>query len=436
MNPLGGFADHYNRTVLHPVGIITVLVLGVALVLLPRRYAIVPMVILACFIPVSQRIILLSADFTLLRILVLFAWVRILFRSEFHGIYWNGLDSMIVAWKISGTIVFTLAYGEQWALINRLGWVFDGFGMYFFFRCVIRDWQDLDRLISFFILISVPVAVAFCVERATGRNVFSVFGGVPAITVVREGKLRCQGAYAHAILAGCFWASLLPFIIAHFVEKRSWVVSGAFFSILIVIINCSSSTPILGVCFAILGMTLYVFRAYTRILRWGFLILLIVLHFSMEAPVWHLLSRVNVVGGSTGWWRYKIMDATINNFSEWWFLGETNPMGWGVMQMRDITNQYILEALRGGMLTLLCYVVMFGVAFGMVGRSLCNVRQHIPQRELLVWSIGASLFTHVCIFFAVSYFGQINMLVYLNLAMIGCLPSIHRRQMEQLQPGG
>ena len=39
-------------------------------------------------------------------------------------------------------------------------------------------------------------------EHLTGRNVFSVFGGVPEFTVIREGKLRAQAAFAHAIVAG------------------------------------------------------------------------------------------------------------------------------------------------------------------------------------------------------------------------------------------
>ena len=42
----------------------------------------------------------------------------------------------------------------------------------------------------------------------------AAMGGVPEITVVREGRLRCQGAFAHPILAGCFWAEQLPLIAA------------------------------------------------------------------------------------------------------------------------------------------------------------------------------------------------------------------------------
>lgn len=425
-----GVHEWYNQTTINPLGLIATIALGVVLVMAPRRFTVAPMVVLACFIPSAQRLVIAGADFDLLRILVLFAWARLTIRNEFQGFVWNRLDTMVVAWKISGTLIQTLAFGSLSVFINRCGWMFDGFGMYFFFRCMLRDWRDIDFTIRTFILIAFPVAVAFCVERATGRNVFSTFGGVPEFTVVREGKLRCQGAYAHAILAGCFWVGVMPMMVSQIVSGRKWLGAMGIASGIVVVINCASSTPILAVACMFFGMLLYRIRAHLRQLRWSFFFLLVLLHCTMEKPVWHLLSRVNIVGGSTGWHRYKIVDATINNFSEWWLLGETNVMGWGVWQMRDPTNQYIVEALRGGLLTVVCFILMISVAFGLVGRALPLVDDDTSKR-VLVWSFGAALFVHVCSFFSVFYFGQIMMLWYLTLAMIGSLPGLTRASKHQ-----
>ncbi|MEQ1831111.1 MAG: hypothetical protein ABL921_34515 [Pirellula sp.] len=418
-----GVTAWQNHTTIHPVGLIATLLLGSFLVVGPRRYAIVPMLLMACLIPTAQRLMLMGADFTLLRILVLFAWFRLLIRNEFHGFVWNRLDSLVVAWSVSGTIIYTASYGTQSALVYRCGVMFDTVGMYFFFRCILREWADFEFLIRAFILTSFPVAMAFIVERATGRNIFAVFGGVAPITWVRDGKLRCQGAYSHPILAGCFWVIPIPWIISEVAAGRKYLGVAGVGAALVVVLNCASSTPLLGVGFMILGMLLYFVRAHLRALRWSFLLLLVLLHLSMQKPVWHLLARVDLVGGSTGWHRYKIMDAAINNFSEWWLLGETNPMSWGVWQMRDITNQYIIEALRGGLLTLVCFIAMISVAFGLVGSSLRSC-EGLSSRRVLVWSTGAALFSHVCIFFSVSYFGQIEMLWYLTLGMIGSLPGM------------
>lgn len=413
----------HGATMLNPVALIVVCVLGVALILLPRNYACVPIILLACVVPSAQRLVVMGADFSLLRILVVFAWTRLLVRYEFQGFVWNRLDIMIVLWMGIGALIYTVAHGTQGALVNRCGWMFDGFGMYFFFRCVLRDWVNVVFMIRAFIAIAIPVAAAFCFERITGRNMFSVFGGVPQFTVVRDGRLRCQGAYDHAILAGCFWVGAMPWMIAHVLRGAKWLGYVGLSAVLIVVINCASSTPLIAFCFVLLGMSLYFVRDHLRIIRWSFLFVLVFLHMLMNQPVWHLIARVNVVGGSTGWHRFRIMDATINNASEWWLLGEQDPMSWGVWEMRDITNQYILEALRGGLLTLVCYVVMIGVAFGIVGRAVRACEEDFYHR-ILVWSIGTALFTHVCIFFAVSYFGQIILMWYLTLALVGSLPGL------------
>lgn len=405
------------------MGLVVVLVMGAALILLPRRYTIFPMIIVACFIPSAQRLAVAGLDFTLLRILVLFAWTRLLLRNEFKHFTWNRLDSMVLAWMVSGTTIYTIQNGTLQAFIFRAGWMFDGLGMYFFFRCVLADWEDMDRLIVAFAVISIPVAVAFLVESQTARNVFSIFGGVPPVTVVRDGKLRCQGAFAHPILAGCYWASVMPWMIASFLNGRLWLAALGIASSFLIVVTSASSTPVLAVACVILGISLYPLRHHVRSIRWAFFASLVVLHLVMKNPVWHLLARIDIFSGSTGWHRYKIIDATVNNFSKWWLIGENDVLSWGVWQMQDVTNQYILEALRGGLLTLVLFVVGIGVAFGLVGRALHQV-ENVPHKRILVWAIGASLFVQVSIYFAVSYFGQIIMLWYLNLAMAGSLSTL------------
>jgi len=416
-----------NTTVLHPVGFCAVILLGISLVLLPRRFAVFPMIILACFIPSAQRLLIAGADFNLLRILVLFGWVRLVLRNEFKGFVWNRLDTAVLLWMLSGTIVYYLQYGTTSALINRCGWMFDGLGMYFLFRCILRDWEDFDRMGLCFIIVSIPVAVAFLIEWSTGHNAFSVFGGVPQLTQVRGGRMRCQGAFSHPILAGCFWVSVIAYMLTQYRERKKWIVACGVAASLGIVFTCASSTPIMSLIFLIIAMCLFVMRTHLRLFRWGFVFGLFLLSIVMNKPIWHLFARANVFGSSTGWHRYRIMDATINNFHEWWLLGERDPTSWGVFEMRDITNQYILEAIRGGLAALVFFVAAIVVAFGMVGRALSQVEDS-PHQRLFVWCFGASLFVHVWTFFAVSYFGQIIMLIYLNFALIGNLPNLCARK--------
>lgn len=414
-----GAFDWGGQTLLHPIAIIAVVILGIALIMLPRRYAILPMFILACFIPSRQRLVIMTLDFDLLRIMVLFGVARLLLRREYIGFSWKSIDTVLALYVVSAMLIRTLQQGTLSAFVSRLGFGFDAFGMYFLFRCLIRDWEDVDTVVFGVLLISIPVALAFLLENRTGRNAFSIFGGVPEITVVRFGRLRCQGAFSHPILAGCFWASLMPLFAARWwksANDRFWAIMGLVTSSVIVAC-CVSSTPVMGVLAVLIGGLFFFLRRYMRVVRWGILLTLIGLHIVMQAPVWHLISRVSAIGGSTGWHRYNLINQTINHFSEWWLLGVQGTISWGIV---DTTNHYILEGLRGGFLTLVLFVAVISLCFKGTG-VLWRRWSHDRYRLALSWALGVSLFAHCMQFLGVSYFGQINMVWFLLLAMIGSL---------------
>lgn len=430
MNEMAGSNLGYtNQTILHPLALAALLILGTAMLLMPRRWAFVPMLIMASFVSTAQRITIASIDFDLLRIMVIFALIRVFVRRETH-LQWNLLDRLIILWAVCGTVVFFLNEGSISALVNRLGSSFDILGMYFVFRMFIRDWADIDSVVLGVILVSIPVSVAFLIERTTGRNIFSVFGGVPEFTVIRDGKLRCQGAFSHAIVAGCFWASMMPLTVAFWwrgIVWKKWALLGVI-TYSVVIICCASSTPVMAVFCMIIGGGVFYFRYHMQYVRWGALLVLVFLHMVMEAPVWHLISRVSAVGGSTGWHRYHLIDKAIANFGEWCFLGVRSTAHWG-NGLEDVTNQYILEGVRGGFLTLCIFITIIVYGFRYIGK-LWRASSNSTPRLAMSWALGVSLFVHCMNFLGISYFGQINMIWYLLLAMIGSLAPMAVKSVE------
>ena len=417
----GSNLEYAGQTLLHPVGLVATLVLGVLMLILPRRTAVLPMIAMACFLAPVQRLVILGLDLNLLRILVLFGWMRLLVRGELHGFRWKVIDKVVLAWVVAGACIYTIQQGTSQALINRLGNAYDALGMYFLFRCLVRTWDDIARTAMGFAVISVPVAVAFLVENQTGYNVFSTLGGVEESTLVREGRIRCQGAFSHPILAGCFWGSIMPLIASLWWNdrrQRVWVVIGLGCAAIIVLC-CASSTPVISVVIGAMAAALYPFRRHLRTIRWTALIGLVCLHVLMRAPVWHLLSRVQAVGGSTGWHRYHLIDQSIARVGEWWLWGTPSTAHWG-MGLRDVTNQYVLEGVRGGLLTLVLFVILIALAFQGLGRRLQRV-EHAPAQRAMVWALSVALFMHAMNFLAVSYFGQIIMIWFLILGVAGAL---------------
>jgi len=423
MENLAGDVAYANQTTVNPVGLFILLVLGVCMLSFSRCWAVLPMLVMACFVSSAQRIVVAGFDFDFIRILVLFGAIRVLIRNEYVSFQWRPLDRAVLLWGLSAALFYTLRLASMSAFVNRLGFCFDAIGMYLLFRCLIRSWQDVDRVVKGLLWISIPLVFLFLIENRTGRNMFSVFGGVPAVTVVREGRLRCQGAYSHAILAGCFWASILPLFVVRWWKSnkdRLGAVVGAL-AAFIIVLCCASSTPILAVLCGIIGGMTFCFRRQMRLIRWAAMFILLALHVVMNAPVWHLISRVSAVGGSTAWHRSNLIDQTIEHFTDWCFMGCSGPTvaSWGVWAA-DVTNQYILEGINGGSVTMCLFVYCIVIAYREVGKIWR--RQSRQSYELgLAWTLGVCLFVHCVCFVGVSYFGQIIILWYVLLAIIGSL---------------
>jgi len=413
-----GRGEWVDQTTLNPLGLILMLVCGLAMLTVHRRYVIWPIVIIACFVASAQRIVVLSLDFNMLRIMVLFGLARIFFKHEYRGFEKQPLDKIIILYVIARLIIHFIREPSAGTLIFELGNGFDAIGMYFLFRMLIRSWEDVEQIIKAFLVTAIPVAAFFVIEYHTAHNVFSVFGGVPEITFIREGRLRCQGAFDHPILAGAFWATLLPLIAARWWDKsknQTITVIGLLSAGWIVIAS-SSSTPIFGAIMAILGGFLFTQRYKMKSIRWGLLATIISLHLIMKAPVWHLISRVSAVGGSTSYHRYLLIDAAIRNINEWWLLGIQSTAHW-FHNAVDLTNQYVAEGVRGGMLSLMIFLIGIAIAFRSVGRIWRRVENNKAQLAMS-WALGVCLFVHCVNFIGVSYFGQIIILWYMVLAII------------------
>ena len=166
---------------------------------------------------------------------------------------------------------------------------------------------------------------------------------------------------------------------------------------------------------------MFYYRKQMRLFRWGTVGTLFALHIAMNAPVWHLISRISAVGGSTAYHRYLLIDRAIGHFSHWAFLGCSGQTvaSWGIWR-GDVTNQYILEGVNGGFLTMCLFIYCLTIAFQEIGRLWR--RQRVRSREMkLAWALGVGLFVHATMFIGVSYFGQITISWYMLLAIIGSL---------------
>jgi len=414
---------------LHPASLIFTLFLGLLVLVVPRRYAIVPIVVGGIFIPADQRIVILTLDWQMFRLLILFAFTRLLMRGEFAPFKVLPMDYCVFALAVWTIIARTLLFANPSVTVNVLGRTFESIGIYVCARMFFRTWRDLTSTIQIVLACMIVLAAFMSLEAATGRNLFAMIGGVPFETVIREGRLRCQGAFAHPIMAGVFGATWFPLFIAFWWlgQRPLAVIGGA--AATVVTFASASSTPVMALILSILALASWGIRWNLRQIRWGTFALGVVLHFAREKPIWHLISRLNVVGGSTGWHRYNVMDAAIRHWREWVLLGAKTIDHWNIWA-NDVTNEYVVVGIGGGLLAMCLFIAVIAYGFQGTGAA-AKSRVLSPAQRRLSWCVGAMLFSHAASFTSVSYFGQMRTVFYLQLGIVASLTEIHRRALRR-----
>ncbi|MCX7725363.1 MAG: hypothetical protein N2053_00790, partial [Chitinispirillaceae bacterium] len=83
-----------------PSIIVLVIVSGILMLILDRKFALFPFFMASSYVTLGQRIIIAGLDFTIIRILVLFGVVRIILRQSERRFIRNELDTAVLLWGI------------------------------------------------------------------------------------------------------------------------------------------------------------------------------------------------------------------------------------------------------------------------------------------------------------------------------------------------
>ena len=403
-------------------GILFALVTAGLLFALPRRWSILPFLIGAAYIPFGQEMEIGPLHFTGVRILVAVGLLRAVSKGEQLAGGINLLDKLMIFWAL--WFVCASAFHEGEAFVTRLGEIFTDLGIYFLGRIYLQDLDDIRRVFKLICVVFIPLAAILLLEKATGKNFFGLIFGGWTEALVRNGHVRAQGPFEHPILAGTVGAACLPMALYFWRENRKLALLGLA-STGSIIVASASSGPIMTALSIFVAMALWKIRSRLRTIRWTVVVLLIVLNFVMSDPVYFLVARVDIAGGSTGWYRAQLIRSAFEHIDEWWLAGTDITRDWMPVVINekntDITNYYIRMGVWGGLPLMAIFMAILGSAFAAVGRALRSSANAPFEQQFLIWTLGAILFGHATTFFSVSYFDQTVVFLYLLLAAIGSL---------------
>ena len=182
----GGAAE----TTLSPVVLVAMLVAIVLILVVPRRFMIVPFLTISFLVPLGQTVVLGGVHLFVARILILFGFARLVGarftgKTKVFGRGWNKIDKVFMAWALCRAATFMLQYARMDAAVNQIGFLWDTLGGYLFLRFAIQDEEDIRRATKVFALIAIVVGFCMVVEQ---RSLSNAFGALEADLHPRSGQ--------------------------------------------------------------------------------------------------------------------------------------------------------------------------------------------------------------------------------------------------------
>jgi hypothetical protein len=431
--------EHYrygggtDQSLLHPLVALLLAASLIGILLLPRRHASLPLLSMVLLAPLTQQIYVAGIHLFVLRLVVLAGMIRAMFASNPDGkiaASARRIDRAFLYFTLAGTIAPILLFQETQAVIYQIGYLWDWLGGYILCRWLIQDEQDIFRFLKFLAILLFPVAAGMLWEQAHLFNVFSLLGGLSSVPLVRDGKIRSQGVFSHSLMAGCFAAVLIPLFFLLWKEGRAKVLGSiGLLCSGIMVITSNSSTTLLACVGGVGSIFLWPMRRKMRPLRILLLVTLIGLHLVMKAPVWFLIARIDLTGGSSSYHRAVLVDQFIRNFSQWWLIGTDQNGTWG-LDTFDVQNQYVNTGIAGGLVGLFFLFVTLSRSFSAIGKARLRAEGD-RHGEWVAWLLGCSMFATVLAFFGVNYFDQGRVVYFALLAMIAAYATVTVRAQDQ-----
>jgi len=418
------FGGGATASIMSPGILALFIVLGLAILVLPRKLLIIPFLSGVFLIWLGAQFYVVGVHWLVLRILILLTLVRFavyrpkdqLDRSRIIGGF-TEVDRAFLFCVLAQAICVVLLFQKSDAVVNQIGFLIDFVGGYLVLRFLIRDQSDVYRALKWLAVLSFILAIGMVIEQLKLVNIFALLAGIAKSPDIREGKIRSQGVFQHSIPAGTVAATWIPLFLMLFRNGKSkFIAVVGLISATIMVYTSQSSTPLLAFAAGFLGLAFWYVRDKMRAVRWGMVLAIIGLALVMKAPVWFIIAHIDLTGGSSGYHRAILVDQFFRHFWDWWLMGvkDTAPWGWDLW---DVQNQYIAVGETGGLIGFALFVSLVVRCYKRLGNARKKVTGSKDQ-EWIFWFIACSFFANTLAFIGVNFFDQSRISWFLILASV------------------
>jgi hypothetical protein len=397
--------------------------------LVPRRYMIAPYILTACLIPASEEIVILGFNFQPARVLVLIGMVRALLGEAARQYRFVPLDGLILLWGFNLAAVSILREPTMQMFVRQTGVLYEIFGMYFLARLTIQSRAQVHVALT---TLAVCALVSLPLGHPRGRHAAAAAGDhLPDARRLRP-PAREQGARLQRVPPGhrlrqlhvrlgrtALGAMALdhgpagdarPGRNARRHRLRHPVQLG------------NDAEHAHGGDVRHPALLLSAGRSLCRL---GRALFMASYHFFWPGGQWWgLVARASSIVGGSGFHRAELIKQFWLRIDEWALKGSEDVTHWNIVG--DPANHWVTEGLKGGLLGLILFTAVVVMCFIVVGRAL----KATPARrdQALFWAIGCGMFAFCVSFIGLANFGQINVLWFGLIGMIGSVSESLRVQ--------
>jgi len=413
------------------------LILSVLVIVLRPKYAFVAYIVGLLWYPAYLAVSIGTIDILVGRFVVAVLLMRCFFDDSIRRKFtWNRLDTLVTLSMVVYVGAYLISQVSPIAetLEGRAGFVMDTWCAYLAARFIVTDRSKLISIIKCISIALVPLAILGVIESVTGWQPYAPlwrfspwFRGGPVISEGRYGFARAVGPFSHAILFGGGFAMFLPLIYYLRHEKGDWRTFAYIIFVIALLgaLSSMSSGPWVIVIVVIFCLIMERHKQFVKPLFIVLVVSCILIGIASNRPFYHVIASWSNPLGGASWHRAKLIDLAIEHFNEWWVVGygDKDP-GWGPdlgMGFTDVTNEYILNGIRYGILGVIALCAVLVKAF----RSLISTYRRLrdPAMKSLCWAFGSLLFSVTLAWMSVSFFGQLSTLVYCSIGIIGSVSS-------------